>query len=326
MNRVIPLILAGGLLLTGCQLSLSAGDTINQTGDPSTGRQSPADTKVTADRTPGASTRNPGSAAPETTSASYPSTGTLSDPEEYAPGNPMTHSPFPIMPDHSGLKDKTGENFEEYRSVFLEHLRQNYPEHEFRLVSIMNYQQDGRTFKEASAYSEESLDIAMKLYYDGTTVTDSFERDVIGRQNTMNRWRRAFRYYLDQISVQVAPVHEVTLDVSYDYYEENIPRIILDAPLEPESREYTRCLEMYFEKGNTEPVKVADTAARIYQAMALQPYRFQEYFIYLEETDGTRAAFQIPLRIIDRPQFLPEMIKALESDSPDNLIRRIERP
>lgn len=321
MNRLLPLILAGGLFFTGCQLALPAEDAPDGTRPPAGSLLEPA-TKVKPAR-PGRT--SPGETAGASRPArSYPLTGILSDPSEYSPGNPRTHAPAPILPDHSQLADKTGEGFEKYRSVFLEHLRQNYPEHSFRLVSIMNHQEDGKTYKEAAAFSEESLDIAMKLYYDGKNVTDSFDRDVIGRRNTMNRWRRAFRYYLDPVSKQVAPLSEVALDVSYDYYEENIPKIILDAPLEAESPDHVRCLEMYFGKGITDPAKVADTAAAIYEAMALQPYRFQEYYIYLEAADGTKSAFQVPLRIVATPLFVPEMRKALQGDSPDHLIRPVD--
>lgn len=332
MNRFLPLLLAGGLLLTGCQLSLTTREDVSKPSGTDTGfLEPPAGTLTTnAGDTSGsfshAATKDPSGKGAAISKPLYPTFGILSDPKEYSPGNPMTHSPSPLLPDLSELTDKTGEGFDQYREKFQEYLRQVYPEQEFRLVNIMNYQAEGKTYKEASAWSQESLDIVMKLYYDGTTVTDSFQRDVINRQNTMNRWRKSFRYYLDKISSEVAPVHDVALDVSYDYYEENIPKITLDAPLEPESQEYTRCLEMYFARGSTAAELVADTAAEIYQAMALQEYKFQEYFIYLEEPDGTRRNFQVPLRIVGTSLFIPEMLKALAGDSPGNLIQPIKGP
>lgn len=266
--------------------------------------------------------------SPQTTKppGTQPISGILSAEATYTAGNPKSHAPSPQPPKVSSFKDKTTEGFEIYAGIFQAYLKEYYPEQRFRVLSIMNHQMDGKTVKKAFAYSEESLDIRMSLYFDGNSVSDTFQRDVIQRQNTMNRWRRSFRTYLDDISRPIAPLTRVNLDVSYDYYKENIPKIVLDTPLDPQSQDYTRCLEMYFPKARLDVDKVSQTAHAIYQAMADTPYVFQEYYIYLEDSKGRKSAFKVPLSLIAADEFIPEFQKALRSNSAQHLIQRVARP
>ncbi len=322
MKKNLTLILSMGLLLTGCQLTLPSDQVKSPESTTAGSTLSPAVTAAPV-RTDASDSRTRPASTGEVIVPEKPVTGILSDPAEYSPGNPKSHSPSPVSRNLSQLVDKTTDGFEEYLGVFKDHLGTHYPEYLFRVVSIMNHQEDGKTFKTATAYSEESQDVFMKLYYDGQTVRDTFEEDVLGRKNTMNRWRKAFRKHLDEISVEVAPVYRVSLDVSYDHYEANIPKIILDSPLEPESQSYIRALDMYFEKGYTDSSRIPELADAVYEAMSYQPYRFQEYFIHLEEANGKKTTYQIPLRLINSAEFIPELTKALTKSSGDDLIQPI---
>ena len=254
-----------------------------------------------------------------------PIPGILSDLSEYSPGNFKSHALVPLEPDTKKVPDKTRLENEKYRTVFDKYLKLNYPEQPFRILSIEDYQDQGLTYKKATARSKQSADIMMVMYYDGTKIVDSFQKDVISRQNTMNRWRFAFRKIIDPIARSVADDETVNLDVSYDYYPENIENIKLDQILDSKSVEYKRCLEMYFNIGYTDPENVSAVATKIYQKVQAKGYFFHEYYIYLEKTNRVKAAYQVPAELIGNPNFATELKKALTSDQPDNLIRQVER-
>ena len=314
-------------ILTGCQTTPPVPGTTAAaeksapaaTGAPvTTGSLSPSSQTLTT----AASTKTRPSAT--TPFQTYPTKGILSDPAEYSPGNPKTHAPVPLVPDLTDLTDNTRQESKVYLPVFEDYLKRTYPEQTFRIINIQNYQHQGITYKTARAYSQQSSDILLELYYDGNKIFDSFQKDVVGRQNTMNRWRSEFRKIMDPISRSVADRSEINLDVSYDYYPENISLIKLDQVLDSKSNAYKRCLELYYTVGFTDPVKISDTANRILTQVQSDGYTFGEYFIYLPKASGVKTAYKIPAELIGSPAFAAELQKALTGSSADNLIQVAE--
>lgn len=333
-KELLILWLTGALLITGCNLGISGtSGTTGPAGSAAVTSVAPGTTKQPAGST--SATTNSTATAPGTTGPTVPVNavpvgtdpipGILSYPAEYSPGNYKTHALVPLEPNTKLYPDKTRVENEKYRTVFDEYLKLNYPEQTFRVLSIEDYQYAGLTYKKATARSKQSSDIIMVLYFDGTKIVDSFQRDVISRQNTMNRWRFAFRKIIDPIALSVADNETVTLDVSYDYYPENIAKIKLDQILDSKSMEYKRCLEMYFNIGVTDPDKISEIALKIYQKVQAKGYYFQEYYIYLETAGRVRTAYKIPTELIGAPTFTAEMKKALTNDQPENLIQRVQR-
>lgn len=317
------------LIFTGCQLVPS--DTAPfQTTLPVTAGTSSA--IPTATVPPASTSYATGSSAPPQTSpltspaGSRPIRGILSESKEYVPGNPMSHALNPVERKLSALPDKTRKENEKYRPFFEEYLNEFYPEYDFRITDIMDYQSAGRTLKKSRAWAAQSTDTAMDLFFDGDQITDSFEQDVIGRRNTMNRWRTEFRKILDPLVNSTLAGNLITPDISFDYYKENTQLIRLDEPLEPRSDRFVRCLELYVKKGQTDPVKISEAAHAIYQAVLIEGYAFQDYYIYLEEETGTRSAWKVPPRLVGSASFPAELQKALTGDHPQNLIQRTARP
>lgn len=325
-RKLLMLALTASFLLCACQSDPPATAAqplpITSPAMVSTSAKPPAETGPVATVPVSVGSTKPTGTTPV---ASYPTSGILSDPIEYQPGNPKTHAFVALEPDPKILPDKTRSENDRYRPVFEEYLKFNYPEQTFRLVSIESYQQQGTTYKRATAYSTESSDIIFNLFYDGTNLFDTFEKDVVSRQTTMNRWRFEFRKLLDPISRRIADDDVVNLDVSYDYYKENIEMIKLDQRLDPKSDTYRHALELYFNIGYTNPAKVSSITTQIYQSVEEAGYFFQEYFIYLESTNGIKTAYQIPSELFGDPSFPVHLQKALSDQDPTNLIKLVER-
>lgn len=325
-RKLLILWIAAGLGLSACQAAPSAsvtqsGQTAMTAGSNGQTAPSAAGSKAVTTAPPPKKTK-PAATAPPVT---YPKSGILSDKAEYNPGNPKTHALVPLALDTAALPDNTRPENESYRPVFEEYLKINYPEQPFRVVNIEDYQHQGVTYKKADAYSSGSADLNLRLFYDGIKLFDSFQKDVVSRQNTMNRWRFEFRKILAPLSRPIADRETVNLDVSYDYYKENIELIRLDQALEPLSTAYRRCLELYFNTGYTDPVKVSDTALKIYQTIAAQGYSFQEYFIHLEAAGGVKTTYRIPPELVTSAAFPLEMQKAMSAPQPDQLIQRVQK-
>lgn len=317
-SKLLILWLWAGLLVTGCFKGSPPAPALT---DP-VGRTQVTDTSP---RRTTAGTNAPASSPATKATAGYPTRGILSDAALWGPDNPKTHAAVPVAPGKAA-PDKTRPENEAYRPIFADYLTRTYPEQPFRIFTIESYQYEGKTFKRASAQSSVSRDILLTLYYDGQKVFDSFQKDVVKRQNTMNRWRFEFRSFLDPIARGVASSEIVKLDVSYDYYPENIELIRLDQPLEPQSGNYRRCLELYFNMGYTDPEKVAQTAWALYGAVRSAGYAFHEYYIYLESARGEKTAYLVPPALTVDPAFPDQLRAALSGDQPGNLIRPVAHP
>ena len=325
--KLIILGLLINILLTGCLFnsnttvassSFASSSLITDSSVVATQTTSSAKTTSSAESTTGIISTTPGATVP-------PTTGILSDPTEFQPGNPVSHALVNRKPSTKVPADKTRPQNNHYRPIFNDYLAAHYPEQSFRVVSIEDYQRHGLTYKRGTAYSLDSADIIFELIYDGRTLTDSFQEDVVTRQTTMNRWRFEFQKLLDPITRDIADDETVKADVSYDYYPENRERIKLDQELEPKSSTYRRCLELYFNMGYTDSDNVASTASQIYAAIELNGYSFQEYFIYLESAKGVKTAYQIPASLIGDPALADHLKTALSHRNSSSLIKRVER-
>ena len=315
MKKPALLMILISLPLAGCQLDLQPPPASSPVGSsPRTEAASiPGSLPL-----PATAASPPPASIPATQSAgTAPTRGILSDPTELSPGNPRSHAASPVERDLQTLTDKTIGDNETYRAIFNDHLRSKYPEYDFRIIDIMDYQNDGRTFRQARAYSAQSTDFILVLFYDGQRVFDSLERDIIGRRTTLNRWRFEFQGRLDPLSRQILPVAEANLDVSYDYYPETAARIRLDQPLDPTTDDYPRALELYYERPAGAPLAQSQIAASIFQLVHATGYRFTDYYLNLRRPDGTLQTFLIPPDLIGGPALTTELEQAIiQGNSP----------
>lgn len=330
MHKIAMFCLSLSMILTSCDLALgppgsAPGGTapISQTSASIPEASRPAQTMPRSQSSPPA---EPGSVPATAPANTEPTAGVLSDPALIAPGNPRTHAELPVPRNLEELVDKTRSENEAYRPVFADHLRRTYPEYSFAIVDIMEYQQDGKTFRQAQAFAHESLDVNLFLYFDGHQVFDSFQRDVIGRRTTMNRWRAEFRSLLDPLSSRLIPVSEASFDVSYDYYDENSLSIRLDQPLDPASTAYPRALELYIERPSADLLVLSTAIHDLFAAVAETGYSFSDYYVHIRQSNGQFISFEIPLRLIGNPLLITEMEQSLRSPGADRLIRPVPKP
>lgn len=244
--------------------------------------------------------------------------------EMYGTDNPKTHALKPVVPDLSGVEDKSEPGNEAVKKEFEDYLKKNFPNHEWLLVNITDYDYNNVKYKRGEAFSTSSLDTIIWLYKHPTTneITDSFERDVVRRFNTMNRWRYDFRPIMDELTTPFYTIGQASVDISYDYYDENIPKIKLDQKLDPKSTEYKRAMEIFFQTGLVDAEKVPEMADNIFKLAKDAGYTFNEYYVYMTTAENTKFDFVIPSSLIASPDFKTEMKNAILN--PNNAINRIK--
>lgn len=323
MIKPAILMILISLPLAGCQLDLQPPVTSATDG---TIAPTQAVSVPVSQPLPVTSSHQQPASVPATQSArTYPTRGILSDPSELSPGNPRSHAASPVPRDLTTLTDKTIRDNEIYRAIFSDHLRLKYPEYDFRVIDIMDYQTEGRTFRQARAYSAQSSDFNLVLFYDGQRVFDSFERDIAGRRTTLNRWRYEFQDLLDPLSGQILPVAEANLDVSYDYYPETAARIRLDQPLDPTSDDYPRALELYYERPAGDALAQSHLSASIFQHVLTSGYQFTDYYLNLRRPNGTYQTFLIAPELIGDPLLAAELEKVIGQGTSSS-IQPVVRP
>ncbi|MFB0958075.1 MAG: hypothetical protein QMB61_03540 [Clostridiaceae bacterium] len=303
------LILLLLLSLPGCNLN-TAPSTATEQSNPSI-----------ASGSTGTRGTSPKTAQTKTTTPVVITSGILSDPAHYSKENPKSHPLVPVPRDLTTLTDNTIKANESLRPVFQKYLQENYPEYTFRVADILDYQKEGKTFKQAKAYSKESIDTVFSLYYDGIKVFDSFHRDVIERHSTMNRWRYEFQALLDQHSTQQVPLKQMNLDVSYEQYPDNIPKTKLDQPFEPNSSIFLKSLDLYIFKDQPASFPIGQEAARLLNDTCALGYQFQDIYLYFEQPAGGFVKYRIPPRLINTLSLAAEIDKALTAPGKDNLIQ-----
>lgn len=253
-----------------------------------------------------------------------PQSGIISDPIEWSAGNPKSHPKYPVARDLTLLADNTREEDEAYRTVFEDYLKHHYPEYQFRVVNITNFQEDGTSYKKAQAYAAESIDTSMFLYFNGHDIYDSFQNDVILRQNTLNRWRLAFREYLDPLTFEIVPLMTMNLDVSYSPFQDNIAKVHLDEPFSPTATIYQRALNLYIQRDHLSSEETANLAVELLTAVEALDYSFDEYFLHRQSESGHYTLYQIPQRLINSPALGYELEKILRDPAFDSPIKLIQ--
>lgn len=319
------------LLTSSCELNQTTGTQLN---NPISNHITAATNNPTKNTTTTNSSENSGfstNSQEVSTSTAFgsdsfhsPQSGIISDPLEWSAGNPKSHPIKPIARDLTLIADNTREEDESYRPVFEDYLKQHYPEYRFRVVNIANFQQDGTSYKKAQAYAAESIDTSIFLYFDGNNIYDSFYNDVILRQNTLNRWRLAFREYLDPLTFEIAPLRFMNLDVSYSPFQENIAKVRLDEPFLPTATNYHRALNLYIQRDYLSSEGTANLAVGLLTAVEALDYSFDEYFLHRQNESGQYALYQIPERLIDSPALGYQLEKILSDPSFDSPIKLIQ--
>lgn len=315
--RILQLLILSALLISGCSLNLRTPAGPAETTTATSVSQS--DTAPTLNHT--TQTTAPPTGSTQTTPASIPAKGILSDPAEYGPGNPKSHAAQPVPRDLALLEDKTREEDEVYREIFEDHLKQHYPEYSFRVIDIMNFQSNGTTFKRSRGYAAQSQDIAMDLYYDGAKVFDSFQQDVVERGNTMDRWRMEYRRLLEPLTLEIIPLKLAYPDVSFDHFEDSWSSFRLDEPFDPESAVHPKTLDLYLQRDGLDRVQTSDAASQIFQKIHSMEFRFNEYYLNQQSESGNYLSYQIPLRLIGNQSLTAEIEQVLSGADSAYLIK-----
>ena len=318
-----PIFCTAGLLLllalTACQTN-PAGSLNNRTtaaipGDtaqPSITNNTSSNTTTTSKSN---SIANPLTNSPGTNpAAGDPNTATPPPSEEFwTEGNPKAYALAPVLPDLAKIRDESAPGTEEVKQEFADYLTRTYPDHDWLVANITDYDSNGVSYQRGEGFSHTSLDTIVWVYKnlaDGS-LTDSFQRDVVQRMNTMTRWRYEFQAIADGLTTPIYPLTEASVDVSYDYYEENIPRIKLDQALDPKSTEYQRAVEIYFRPGLTDPEQVPEMADVIFNTFLTAGYVFTDYYVYMTNSDQTKFDFLVPTELIGSPSFRMELKDAM---------------
>lgn len=322
------------LIISGCAINSPSTSTLDNTEDILESTQSTqttlSDSTNGLPHTPILSTNSFSSSSKISSSSMFenkvvtlPQTGIISEPSEYFPGNPKSHSRKPLARDLSLIIDNTREEDEIYRPLFNEYLSYHYPEYTFQVMNITNFQIDGITYKKAQAFAAESIDTSMFLYYDGNEIFDSFYHDVILRQNTMNRWRKDFRELLDPLTREIIPLKSMNLDVSYTSFEENIAKIRLDEPLDPDSNVYKRALNLYIQRDHLSLDETVTFATSILESVQALSYDFDAFYLHHQEDSGEYTRYQIPAHLINSQALQSELAKVLSGPLVESLIQRV---
>lgn len=252
--------------------------------------------------------------------------GTLAKTDELSPGNPKYQAPTPVAPDLKALPNKTDKGMEAAIKKFENYLKETYPEHEFKVYDVMNYQTDDKTYIRGRAQSTTSQDIAMDLLLDGDKIYDSLEKDVAGRGNTMNRWRFEFQKILDDITQPILPEEVLEMDVAYDYDAEvNLPMIKLDAPLSPMDTAYVNAGEFYLTPGEHAPDALAGAIFQVFKDLSYNNYRFDKIYFYIEDAKGDQKTYEMAYRMGNNQSFPKEFAKILKGE-PSEMIKPTDNP
>lgn len=245
-----------------------------------------------------------------------PSSNTIID-------NPKDYSNNPIMPDLSNLSDKSDAD----KDFFIKYAARSYPKFTWTIVDCQKSKDEKGEFISAKAYSNESLDVHMTIYDRQGTITDSFKEDVIDRRNTFNRWRKLYMEELKEKVDGLGEDNEVYVDISYDYFKENIEVAKLDSPFDPNDVAIKEAMEVSFAYGILDPDKVAAKAAKYLQEIDSLGYKADEYYVRVFPVDkATKDVyinwFIIPPSLIASPNLEDEIRKALLNPSSSmNLVK-----
>lgn len=262
-----------------------------------------------------------------TTSNSNSSSVNINPNEFYSEDNPKEYSLNPVMPDLTQLEDNTDPNLENQREFFLKYATRSYPKYSWNIINIVKMKDSDGEYISCEAYSNESLDVHMTIEDRNGTITDSFKRDVVGRLNTMNRWKKSFSEILNPITLEIYPLEEVRSEIVYHYINENVGKIKLDQPFDKDGKDYKKVLEIIFSEETKDPKEISEKSATLLKKINENNFNIDEYYIRVYSVDEGKKEvlvnwFIVPSALILDEKLKGEIEKAISNqENKENLVK-----